>query len=283
MLPTPVTCTIQPGALRVRVPRDRPGVPPPRPALSWVRLRRLASVPPTPTARRMTTHAGGTGPAGGGPAAGDRAGGERAGAGPGVEPAPSEAAPPPGEGFAAALDRARRELGALDLAVYDAVAGTPSPTIDAALARISNAANHSRLWMVTAGVVSLFGQAAPIRVGRARRRGRHLGRQQPRRQARTEPRPARTHRSTRTHKVRMPESHSFPSGHAASAFAFSSALGAEMPALATPLRLMATTVAYSRVHTGVHYPGDVVIGALIGAGHGHGDPAARTRVAVSGR
>jgi diacylglycerol kinase family enzyme len=43
MLPTPVRCSIRPGALRVRVPRDRPGVPPPRPALSWVRLRRMAS------------------------------------------------------------------------------------------------------------------------------------------------------------------------------------------------------------------------------------------------
>jgi diacylglycerol kinase family enzyme len=43
MLPTPVTCSIRAGALRVRVPRNRPGVPPPRPALSWVRLRRLAS------------------------------------------------------------------------------------------------------------------------------------------------------------------------------------------------------------------------------------------------
>ena len=31
---------------------------------------------------------------------------------------------------------------------------------------------------------------------------------------------------------------------------------------------MATAVAYSRVHTGVHYPGDVVIGALLGAGIG---------------
>jgi diacylglycerol kinase family enzyme len=42
LLPTPVRCTIQPAALRVRVPRDRPGVPPPRPELDWVRLRRLA-------------------------------------------------------------------------------------------------------------------------------------------------------------------------------------------------------------------------------------------------
>ena len=42
-LPVPVQCTILPGALRVRVPRDRPGVPPPKPAISLPRLRRLAS------------------------------------------------------------------------------------------------------------------------------------------------------------------------------------------------------------------------------------------------
>lgn len=41
-VPTPVRCTIRPGALRVRVPRTRPGVPPPRPDVDWVRLRRLA-------------------------------------------------------------------------------------------------------------------------------------------------------------------------------------------------------------------------------------------------
>ena len=42
ILPTPVTCTIRPQALRVRVPRSRPGVPPPTPVLNWVRLRHLA-------------------------------------------------------------------------------------------------------------------------------------------------------------------------------------------------------------------------------------------------
>ena len=42
VLPTPVRCTIRPAALRVRVPRNRPGVPPPRPELDWTRLRRLA-------------------------------------------------------------------------------------------------------------------------------------------------------------------------------------------------------------------------------------------------
>ena len=42
-LPTPVHCTIRPGALRVWVPRNRPGVPPPRPPVNWARLRRLAA------------------------------------------------------------------------------------------------------------------------------------------------------------------------------------------------------------------------------------------------
>jgi diacylglycerol kinase family enzyme len=42
MMPTPVRCTVTPAALRVRVPRHRPGVPPPPPALNGTRLRRLA-------------------------------------------------------------------------------------------------------------------------------------------------------------------------------------------------------------------------------------------------
>jgi diacylglycerol kinase family enzyme len=42
LMPTPVRCTTVPGALRVRVPKTRPGVPPAKPAVDWVRLRRLA-------------------------------------------------------------------------------------------------------------------------------------------------------------------------------------------------------------------------------------------------
>jgi diacylglycerol kinase family enzyme len=42
MMPTPVQCTIEPGALRVIVPRTRPGVPPPPSEFSWSRLGRLA-------------------------------------------------------------------------------------------------------------------------------------------------------------------------------------------------------------------------------------------------
>jgi diacylglycerol kinase family enzyme len=42
LMPTPVHCTIRPLSLRVRVPRDRPGVPEPRPPIDWTRLRHQA-------------------------------------------------------------------------------------------------------------------------------------------------------------------------------------------------------------------------------------------------
>ncbi len=42
LLDTPVHCTVQPGALRVRVPRNRPGVPEPKPVINWHRLWQMA-------------------------------------------------------------------------------------------------------------------------------------------------------------------------------------------------------------------------------------------------
>jgi diacylglycerol kinase family enzyme len=42
VLDTPVRCVVQPAALRVRVPRDRPGVPDAKPIMDWKRLRRMA-------------------------------------------------------------------------------------------------------------------------------------------------------------------------------------------------------------------------------------------------
>jgi len=48
MMPTPVRCTIRPKALRVRVPRDRPGIRPPKPKLDWPTLRQLASFRASP-------------------------------------------------------------------------------------------------------------------------------------------------------------------------------------------------------------------------------------------
>ena len=49
MVPTPVRCAIRPRTLRVRVPRDRPGVRPPKPRIDWAALRALASLRSAPT------------------------------------------------------------------------------------------------------------------------------------------------------------------------------------------------------------------------------------------
>ncbi len=48
LMPTPVRCTVRPKALRVRVPRDRPGVRPAKPDLDWPALRQLASFRASP-------------------------------------------------------------------------------------------------------------------------------------------------------------------------------------------------------------------------------------------
>ena len=53
---TPVICTISPGALRVWVPRDRPGVPAPKPPVNWARLRHLAGTRNERTAGRHESH-----------------------------------------------------------------------------------------------------------------------------------------------------------------------------------------------------------------------------------
>jgi diacylglycerol kinase family enzyme len=46
VLDTPVRCTVRPAALRVRVPRHRPGVPDPKPIMDWKRLRQMALTVP---------------------------------------------------------------------------------------------------------------------------------------------------------------------------------------------------------------------------------------------
>jgi membrane-associated phospholipid phosphatase len=165
-----------------------------------------------------------------------------------------------------------RELGAVDRAVYLAVAATATPSLDEPLRRLSGAANNSRLWLAVAAVLRVVGGEAGRRA--AMRGTVAIGvtsavvnlavksawpRQRPDRSGLGVP---------VWRNVRMPTSTSFPSGHAAAGFAFAAAIGRDQPWLGLALRFMAAAVAYSRVHTGVHYPGDAVAGALIGEGTG---------------
>jgi membrane-associated phospholipid phosphatase len=68
--------------------------------------------------------------------------------------------------------------------------------------------------------------------------------------------------------VSLPDSTSFPSGHAATAFAAATAVGVFHPKLRTPLLALAALVALSRVYLGVHYWSDVLVGSLLGAAIG---------------
>ena len=65
-----------------------------------------------------------------------------------------------------------------------------------------------------------------------------------------------------------PHGASFPSGHTSNAFATATSISLAFPEwyVIVPSFAYATTVGYSRMHLGVHYPSDVLAGALIGAG-----------------
>lgn len=64
----------------------------------------------------------------------------------------------------------------------------------------------------------------------------------------------------------QPASSSLPSGHSASAVAFALGTGLVSPALGVVLAPVAAGVAYSRIHTGAHWPSDVLFGSVIGLG-----------------
>jgi undecaprenyl-diphosphatase len=69
---------------------------------------------------------------------------------------------------------------------------------------------------------------------------------------------------------KVPESFSFPSGHAMSAFAAAAAVAVLCPRLRWPALGIAFVVAISRPYLGMHFWVDVVIGALLGAAVGAG-------------
>jgi len=163
------------------------------------------------------------------------------------------------------------ELGRVDLAVYRAIAGTPAPTLDRPIRRLSAAANWSRLWLAIGGAMAVAGGRAGrlAAVAGLGDRGR-LRRRQRRPQGR---RPTRAARPRLGRCTRCPEGADagvsvLPSGQTASGFAFTNAVAHTLPAAAGPLGMLASAVGYARIHTGVHYPGDVVIGAVIGTAVG---------------
>lgn len=174
----------------------------------------------------------------------------------------------PAAGISRPVSTLIAEADRIDAALYAAVAATPTPHLDRGMQRLSGLADYSRLSIASGVLLALFGGYRGRRAAAAGLSSvamtslvvnlavKPVARRR---------RPDRTGQGVPwARQVEMPGSRSFPSGHTASAVAFASGVARVLPSAGLPLRVLAALVGYSRVHTGVHYPGDVVGGAVMG-------------------
>jgi membrane-associated phospholipid phosphatase len=187
-----------------------------------------------------------------------------------------------GAGTARMLAAPLRRLDGYDRAGYRTVAQLHIPLLDEPLRLVSDFANFSKPWFLISGCLALFGGSRGRRAaltGLAAIGATSLVVNQPVKMAGARHRPDRDGVGVPQQRwVRMPSSTSFPSGHSGSAAAFAVAVGDVLPALRVPLRVSASVVAFSRVYTGVHYPGDVLVGAAVGTVIGRLTSAVARRV-----
>ncbi|MFF2557548.1 bifunctional phosphatase PAP2/diacylglycerol kinase family protein [Nocardia sp. NPDC058058] len=159
-------------------------------------------------------------------------------------------------------------MGNFDRAVNGAVGRIPVTGVDRGMLRLTQTADRGVLWAGIAmllaarqgstrraalrGVISVAGASFTVNVVLKSMFARR--------------RPAAEALPSARRLMRFPTSSSFPSGHSASAAAFATAVALESPRAALVVAPLAASVAYSRVHTGVHWPSDVFVGAAVGSG-----------------
>jgi diacylglycerol kinase family enzyme/membrane-associated phospholipid phosphatase len=154
-----------------------------------------------------------------------------------------------------------------DARLHAFIGTLPTTPADRWLRRLSNTADHGRLWLLIGVLLGL--RRGPLRRGAVRGVGsmtvssfvvnavlkQLFGRVRP------DMAGLRAERTLR----RSPVTLSFPSGHSSSAAAFATGVAMESPLAGAVLAPLAVGVGYSRVHVGVHYPGDVVAGLAVGS------------------
>ncbi len=161
-----------------------------------------------------------------------------------------------------------RTVSRMDRVLSQTVSRIPESSVDRGMLRLTKSANTGGLWLAAAavlavkpgqprraalrGVIALAGSSFTVNLV--------LKSLIPRRRPPAELMP---------HGRRLidaPVSSSFPSGHSANAAAFATAVALESPRTALAVAPVAAAVAYSRIHTGAHWPSDVLVGAAVGTG-----------------
>lgn len=163
-------------------------------------------------------------------------------------------------------------LSGLDRSIYGKVPRRHKRET-ATFVALGRAADNSKIWLFTAavlaGVDGRFGRRAALRgllaLGIASAMANGPVKQLARRR-----RPPAGNLARWTPGLKAPSTTSFPSGHSASAFAFATGAALELPVAAAPLAGLAALVSYSRLHAGMHYPLDILVGTAIGVGAGLG-------------
>jgi len=245
---TPVTLDFKPHALRVCVPRPVP--PPPDPEVALVEAEAAMAGPPKP-----------------------------------LLPAPLQGGPPPEavvENVETMVAQRSRTwilqgwwrhpatfLGALDAALFLRINEMQlGPWADRGLLLVSRVMHYGEGWAIVAalhmtqdfpGGIRAAAEALPVLWGTM------LIVNYPLKRIFRRKRPFRAYVHARVTGP-QPEDYSFPSGHTAAAFAGALLFSANLPGTWPAYYLLAAIVGFSRVYLGVHYPGDVLVGAAIGTG-----------------
>ncbi|MEU4373798.1 MULTISPECIES: phosphatase PAP2 family protein [Pseudonocardia] len=166
------------------------------------------------------------------------------------------------------LDRGVDSVSRADRAVTDYIASRPPSRVDTSLRRLTRTADHSVLWFTIAALMAVrrgAGRKAAMR-GVASIALTSLTANALLKPLLPRRRPAAAELPVYRTVADPPSSSSFPSGHAASAAAFATAVVMENRRAAPVVVPLAALVGWSRVHVGVHWTSDVLVGAAIGTG-----------------